>query len=67
MLTEEDYDIAIAVLKLAKTQLTPDGHNCVICWDNGHQAWECRFNPLSLMFDWIPTRKQIRQTMKKEE
>jgi len=54
MFSAEDYDKAIKVLQLAKTQLIPDGNCCVVCGDNDHQVWECRFNPLSLNFDWIP-------------
>ena len=56
MITEDDYDRAIAVLELAKTQLEPDGNCCAICGDNDHQAWECIFNPLSIYFDWIPDK-----------
>lgn len=26
-------------------QMKPDGNNCAVCGDIGHQAFECRFNP----------------------
>ena len=45
-ITLEDYNEAIAELKEARTQLEPDGDNCHVCHDSGHQAWECRHNPL---------------------
>lgn len=44
-LTRHDYELAIERLRLAMEQLQPDGNNCAICHD-GHQAFECRFNPL---------------------
>ena len=47
--TIEQYDRAIEALQDAKTQLAPDGRGCAICIDGGHQAWECRFNPLKAM------------------
>ncbi len=28
------------------SQLEPDGDNCHVCHDSGHQAWECHHNPL---------------------
>jgi hypothetical protein len=46
MFTCADYNKAIAVLKLAKKQLKPDGKNCILCGDTDHQAFECRENPL---------------------
>lgn len=45
-ITAEDYDEAIRDLEAAKTQLKPDGNNCAVCHDSGHQAWECHHNPL---------------------
>jgi len=44
--TIEDYDEAIKDLQLAKKQLAPNGRNCEICEDSGHQAFECDHNPL---------------------
>lgn len=44
--TRLDYNRAIRILKIGKKQLQPDGENCSICGDNGHQAFECHFNPL---------------------
>lgn len=44
--TIEQYDTAIASLELGKLQLEPDGQNCAICGDSGHQAFECGWNPL---------------------
>ena len=43
------YDEAISNLELAKQQLEPDGHDCSICGDSGHQAFECWRNPLYAM------------------
>ena len=45
-LTATDYEEAIQALRDAATQLEPDGRNCVICHDGGHQAAECHHNPL---------------------
>ena len=47
MFTVEEYEKAIEDLKLGMTQLAPDGENCHICGDGGHQAWECHHNPLN--------------------
>ncbi|MEE9354762.1 MAG: hypothetical protein V3U75_04155 [Methylococcaceae bacterium] len=47
--TRLDYNRAVRVLKLGKKQLQPDGENCSICGDNGHQAFECHLNPLVAM------------------
>lgn len=44
--TAEDYSEAIEALMDARNQLEPDGRNCVVCGDSGHQAWECHHNPL---------------------
>lgn len=44
--TVEDYQQAIEYLQLGLKQLKPDGNCCLICGDNDHQAFECRFNPL---------------------
>lgn len=46
MITKRDYLQAIKNLTLGITQLAPNGRSCVICEDTGHQAFECRFNPL---------------------
>jgi len=45
-ITAEEYDEAIRDLQDAKMQLQPDGNNCAVCHDSGHQAWECHHNPL---------------------
>jgi hypothetical protein len=45
-ITADEYDEAIRDLQNAKTQLQPDGDNCAVCHDSGHQAWECHHNPL---------------------
>ena len=42
----KDYEKAIENLKAGMTQLKPDGDNCHICGDSGHQAFECHHNPL---------------------
>jgi hypothetical protein len=44
--TFADYEEAIADLQHAQIQLEPDGQNCSVCHDSGHQAWECHHNPL---------------------
>lgn len=44
--TAKQYDEAIKNLTDAKLQLEPDGRNCVVCGDSGHQAFECGWNPL---------------------
>ena len=46
MIPKREYREAIESLKLAMTQLQPDGSCCVVCGDNDHQAWECLHNPL---------------------
>jgi hypothetical protein len=45
-LTPADYQEAINFLQDAMTQIKPDGLCCAICYDTGHQAQECRHNPL---------------------
>lgn len=45
-LTEVDYLEAIDALRDGMSQLEPDGDNCHVCHDSGHQAWECHHNPL---------------------
>ncbi len=47
--TTEQYNKAIEALQLGRQQLEPDGKNCTICGDSGHQAFECGFNPLFAM------------------
>jgi len=44
--TKGQYERAIAALTDAKEQLEPDGRNCAVCGDSGHQAFECGHNPL---------------------
>jgi hypothetical protein len=44
--TSEQYEVAIQDLQSGRHQLEPDGRNCTICGDSGHQAWECGRNPL---------------------
>lgn len=44
--TTQDYKTAIENLRLGMTQLEPDGDDCAICGDVGHQAMECGRNPL---------------------
>ena len=51
-LTVDDYNEAIAALEDARGQLRPDGHNCAICHDSGHQAFECHHNPLLVARQW---------------
>jgi hypothetical protein len=45
--TQADYCSAIQNLKNGLKQLEPDGHNCAICGDTDHQAFECHHNPLT--------------------
>ena len=47
--TSYDYKKAITALVLGETQLESDSHNCKICGDSGHQAFECQHNPLEAM------------------
>lgn len=44
--TKRNYEEAIENLKAGMEQLEPDGRNCTVCGDNGHQAFECGHNPL---------------------
>lgn len=46
LFTRDQYHDAIARLKDGLSQLKPDGNNCHVCGDGGHQAWECHHNPL---------------------
>lgn len=48
IIKKEEYRSAIDKIKLAMTQLEPDGQLCAICGDIDHQAWECHHNPLVL-------------------
>lgn len=50
--TAAEYDEAIAELECARSQLAPDGHNCAVCGDSGHQAFECHHNPLVVARRW---------------
>jgi hypothetical protein len=47
--TTYQYDQAIKALTEAKEQLEPDGRDCAVCGDGGHQAFECGHNPLVAM------------------
>ncbi len=47
--TAHQYDEAITALQDAKKQLEADGHDCSICGDSGHMAFECGNNPLLAM------------------
>jgi hypothetical protein len=47
--TRTQYETAIENLQDAMTQLQPDGRDCAICGDTGHQAFECGHNPLLAM------------------
>lgn len=49
MITRAEYEEARAAIDKALAQLEPDGRCCVLCQDGGHQAWECRFNPVRAM------------------
>lgn len=44
-----DYLAALGALQEGMKQLKPDGCDCSICGDSGHQAWECHHNPLVKM------------------
>lgn len=44
-----DYDRAIYHLSAAQQQLAPDGRDCRVCGDSGHQAFECPHNPMVIM------------------
>src|SRR6185503_15861859 len=46
LITDTDYVEAIASLEAARSQLKPNGRNCAICGDSGHQADGCHHNPL---------------------
>ncbi len=46
MFNEEQYKDAIQRLRDGMSQKSPDGDNCHVCHDSGHQAWECHHNPL---------------------
>ena len=50
MISKEQYIKAIENLELGLTQLEPNGNCCHICGDNGHMAWECHHNPLSIAY-----------------
>lgn len=49
MFTQAQYQTAIDALHAGMNQLEPDGADCSICGDSGHQAWECIHNPLKAM------------------
>ncbi len=59
-ITLADYDDAIRELQDAKTQLDPDGYECRVCGDSGHQAWECHHNPLAMAREAASMRHQWR-------
>lgn len=48
-LTVSDYWEAVEDLTNAARQMEPDGRNCTVCHDSGHQAFECRHNPLRMV------------------
>jgi hypothetical protein len=50
--TASEYDEAIEELVCARSQLKPDGRNCTVCGDSGHQAFECHHNPLVVARRW---------------
>ena len=58
--TAADYDRAIGFLYAGRNQLEPDGRDCAICGDSGHQAWECHHNPLTCLIDAATARTQWR-------
>lgn len=58
--TAAEYDEVIQDLLLAKTQLRPDGQNCAVCEDNGHQAWECHHNPLVMALRGVQAENEWR-------
>ena len=45
LLTAEDYEEAIGMLRDAMGQLEPDGKCCAVCGDD-HMPWDCHHNPL---------------------
>jgi len=45
----DKYAKATLSIIRAETQLEPDGNNCAVCGDSGHQAWECHHNPVAMM------------------
>lgn len=47
-LAPAEYEKAIEDIRLAMTQLEPDGRCCVVCGDSDHQAWECHHNPVAV-------------------
>ena len=49
IISKQEYLTAIDNIRLAMSQLEPDGKNCVICGDGDHQAWECHHNPVYSM------------------
>lgn len=59
--TRNQYDIAIAALQRAKTQLEPDAFPCSICGDSGHMAFECGHNPLHAVLLCLEISKQSEQ------
>ena len=49
MFKTAEYSEAMQMLMAGWGQLRPDGNNCAICGDSGHQAWECHQNPLVII------------------
>jgi hypothetical protein len=49
MFKSAEYSDALQKLIAGLSQLKPDGNDCAICGDSGHQAWECHHNPLVIM------------------
>jgi hypothetical protein len=54
-ISDDEYVDAIETIEEARTQLEPDGRDCAVCGDDGHQAWECHHNPVVLAKQsWVP-------------
>jgi len=48
-ITMQEYGEAVEAITNAQEQMIPDGRNCMVCGDSGHQAWECHHNPIVMM------------------
>lgn len=58
--TAEDYEEAMLALRSASGQLVPDGNSCAVCGDSGHQAFECRDNPVVALIVLEAVRGRLR-------